>query len=344
MNRSVHKRLLRTALFSTPIIALYGATPLYIFGRIPLNVILFAGTGLLVNIFIFWLVNIWLIRKTWQHAKPWRRYALSHSITLGFHIVFSLARFLFINTPDDKLREQLPLRDGGLLLYPFMSVLAINTIIIIISNSILLSHKKKSAELEVESLKVNNLEAQQKVLMQQLQPHFLFNALSVLKSLIKENADEAERYTVKLSAFLRYAVQVNNTVLVPLADELAFTQDYIELQKVRFGDSLQVDIDVPGEVRHQQLPAYALQTLVENAIKHNAFTEKRPLHIHIWYQKGVITIRNNKLLAKLTGSPGTGLKNLNDRYQLIANESIAIIDGADSFEVTVKLLHKEQRA
>jgi two-component system, LytTR family, sensor kinase len=162
-----------------------------------------------------------------------------------------------------------------------------------------------------------------------------------LKSLIRQYPGEAESYTMKLSEFLRYTMQAHNSNLVPLRQELKFTQDYLELQKMRFENSLRIGLDIPQEALDWLLPAYALQTLVENAIKHNAFTDKKPLHISISCAQDRISVCNNKLLSKAEGSPGMGLKNLNDRYRLIADKEIIIADQNHQFCVTVPLIPNE---
>jgi len=341
MDKSLFRRFVRTALISTPILALYGVTPFYIFSKVPLEFILVGGLGITFNVVILWTINIFIVRYSGS-AKKWKWYGLSYIFTIVFH-------FLLIT-----IREQLPppsfIKEGELsfgknilIAYPFVSILAINTIILIICNSILATQKNRDAEIEIRELRLSNLEAQKQALLQQLQPHFLFNTLSILKSLIKENPDEAENYAIKLSEFLRYTVQVHKTDLVSLEQELKFANDYIDLQKVRFENSVIFDINIPRNVYKMQLPAYALQTLVENAIKHNAFTEKRPLYINInCVDDDSILVSNNKMLTKAVDTTGTGLKNLSQRYRIIANKGIEIMDYKDEFSVKVPLLNNDQ--
>jgi two-component system, LytTR family, sensor kinase len=339
MNNNFYTRLLRIALFSSPILALYGITPVYLFNKVPPSFLLFAGMGIMVNVLLYWFVNIWLIKRTYKKRKVVIWYIFSY-----LFVFFSQAVLTFIRdrvAPPLLIDMEMHIDKITLLTYPLMSILAINTIILIICNAVIASQKNKNAAFEIEQLKVNNLEAQTKVLMQQLQPHFLFNALSVLKSLIKENPDEAENYAVKLSEFLRYTLQVNNSTIVSVEDELKFTKDYIELQKVRFGNSFLCTINIPASIYKSKLPAYALQTLVENAIKHNLFTEKNALQVTIEYKDNQISVYNNKLLLKPTDGTGTGLKNLNDRYKIIANKEIEIINNNLGFCVKVDLLNNE---
>ncbi len=330
---------MQTALLSSPIIAIYGVIPVYVFNNLPAEFLLFGCIALTINVFIFWLINIAVIKKTEQYQR-WKQFAASYFFTALTHFAF-----LGLRVGMEKIKPlqlDLSLVGKGFLVYPIISMFAINTIILIICNSISLAQKKELAEFEVQRLKVNSLEAQQKVLMQQLQPHFLFNTLSVLKSLIQQNPEEAETYVIRLSQFLRYTIEVNNTALVPLGNELQFTRDYIDLQKVRFENSLLCTFDVPDRELGKMLPAYALQALVENAIKHNAFTDRKPLRIAVSFENNGIQVCNNKSTAKAHNSSGTGLANLNARYQLMAGKMITIQEDNNRYCVFVPLLNQNQ--
>lgn len=340
MDQPLYKRLLRTAVISSPIIGLYGVTPIYLLNKVPFTFILFAGSGIMVNVFIFWMINIAII-KYFGSENKFRWYLISYISIITVHLLFVILRNV-LPVPEVLPVVEIPFKKGILIAYPLISTFAINTIILIICNSLLTSEKHKNAELEIEQLKVNNLEAQKKVLLQQLQPHFLFNTLSVLKSLIKESPDDAQNYSVKLSEFLRYSIQEHRKELVTVHQELKFTTDYIDLQKVRFEDSLVFSIDIPEEVNQLYIPAFALQTLVENAVKHNSFTEKKPLFVNILFAENAITVWNNKMPGKLTDTTGTGLKNLNQRYKIITNREITVKDEKDEFSVSVPLLNEMQ--
>ncbi len=340
MNKYLYRRLIKIALLSTPIIALYGVTPIYLFNKIPAIFFLFAGTALTINVFILWIGNIGIIALLEKKVVVWKWYMLSYAYGLVTHFTFFLLRNK-IKPPSfiENIDNTLKIDKVTLIAYPLIAILAINTIIIIICNAVLANHKNKNAELEIQELKVTNLEAQKQVLMQQLQPHFLFNTLSVLKSLIKENPEDAENYSIKLSEFLRYSIEIHKSDLVSVEQELKFTNDYIDLQKVRFEHSLICEINLPNDILSMKIPAYALQSLVENAIKHNSFTEKKPLYIKISCADETIKVWNNKMLNKHIETSGTGLKNLNQRYKLITNKEIVVNDGEEDFSVSVHILN-----
>lgn len=321
------KKLFKAALISSPIIGIIGSTPLFIIEKISISNIVILWFFLTYIVLSFWLVNIFIISKI-KKTDSVKRYLLSFLLTLTLQFLYIFLILVF----DIKLLPR------SVDFYPLLPAIGINTIIVILSNSIILQYQKRNAELEIERLKVNNLEAQRLMLLQQLQPHFLFNALSTLKSLISENPTKAEDYTVRLSEFLRYSIQAKNNELVLLGDSIKFTEDYIELQKVRFGDSFDCKIDIPEVELQKKVPIYAVQTLVENAIKHNAFNDKNPLFIQILMDGGRLKVINNLITKKDKTNSGTGLENLNQRYKILANLEIEVNITEDSFIVFINLI------
>jgi LytS/YehU family sensor histidine kinase len=226
------------------------------------------------------------------------------------------------------------------LMYSLASTIAVNTIILVIINSELLKRDTEIAEFEIQNLKLANLKAQKQVLLQQLQPHFLFNALSTLKSLITENPEKAEVYSIHLSEFLRYSVHANQNDLVTLERECEFTKDFLNLQKVRFGAALQWTIDIDQDEYQKFIPVLSLQTVVENAIKHNTFTEKKPLNISIFSNDSILTVSNDKSPKQIVLRSGIGLRNLSDRYKLLTQDGLKIEEVENNFTIHLKLLEK----
>jgi LytS/YehU family sensor histidine kinase len=322
-------KLIKLALITSPILSIYGVAPVLLYKSMGLAEISIGFLSLTVLILSSWLYNIYLAKKV---NRIFKRYLLSYAITLFFN---SIVVFIPFYIMPDFLGKEVGL---NFLFYALTATMSINTIILIVINAELLKLKKDIAETENQKLKVVNLEAQKQVLMQQLQPHFLFNALSTLKSLIHENAEQAEDYSVKLSEFLRYSVEAYSKELVTLEEELQFTNDYLELQKARFGIAFHCEIQIEESALKLKLPVFALQTLVENALKHNAFTEKKSLIIDVTTENNLLKVSNNKIPKALIHTSGTGLKNLNERYKLTSGKAIEIANSENVFTVTINLL------
>ena len=173
-------------------------------------------------------------------------------------------------------------------------------------------------------------------LKNQMNPHFLFNSMNVLSSLIYQDADKANVFTKKLSAVYRYLLGTDKHITVTLAEELEFVNNYIYLQKIRFGESIQVEYAIPEEAMQRTVIPASIQVLVENAIKHNRCTVDTPLHISIVYQKGIITVTNNLQLRYDVVKSGIGLKNLAMQYEL-QGKKIVVHQNAESFSVSLYL-------
>ncbi len=201
---------------------------------------------------------------------------------------------------------------------------------------------KMAIELENSRLKMKSMEASYLQLKQQVHPHFLFNALNTLKSLIRKQPDQAEIYLKRLSDFLRVSVTTNDDKLNKLSNELKFCIDYLELQKIRFGRALQFSISIPEDIQSGYVPGFSIQQLIENAIKHNALTVEHPLLIELKYEDGYVQVSNNKQKKTLDGkTSGTGLINLAERYKIISGDEIIIKEDEEYFSVSIKILNHE---
>lgn len=176
-------------------------------------------------------------------------------------------------------------------------------------------------------------------LKNQLDPHFLFNSLNVLTSLIDENPRQAEKFTTKLSKVYRYVLEHKDKDLIPLEDELQFAKSYMELLKMRFEDG--VSFSIPETVSNPELKIVplSLQLLLENAVKHNVITSKNPLEIKIYEEDGYLVVVNNiNLKSSLEKSTKVGLKNINQRYSLITKAKVEITNKNKLFKVRLPLL------
>ena len=196
---------------------------------------------------------------------------------------------------------------------------------------------RKSA-LEAEILRNEKLASQYQSLKDQLNPHFLFNSLNVLTNLVYENADKSAEFIQKLSRIYRYVLEAQKEELIGLAMEVTFATNYLELQKIRFDESLQFSIEI--EDQSGLIPPLSLQLLLENAIKHNVVSEEHPLVIHIFRKENNLWISNTfqPKSSQTEPSTGVGLSNIKMRYQLISNQEMEVIQTEDEFLVKLPIL------
>jgi len=196
---------------------------------------------------------------------------------------------------------------------------------------------------EKEALKRAHIENELKVLNHQINPHFLFNSLNTLMSIIPEDSNLALEFTRRFSNVYRYVLQSKNKDLVSLGEEMQFVHSYIFLMKIRHGDNLMADININDKDLLCQVPPLTIQMICENSVKHNTISEAHPLHLKIHIADEMIIIRNNKnkKLIKEDGT-GTGLENIEKRYHYLSEKSILIIDEEEYFEVHLPLLKVEK--
>ena len=180
-------------------------------------------------------------------------------------------------------------------------------------------------------------------LKNQLDPHFLFNSLNVLTSLIGENPLKAEKFTTKLSKIYRYVLEQRNKELIPLEEELRFASAYMELLGMRFEDAVKFTLPESVSNRELKIVPLSLQLLLENAVKHNVVSTSKPLEIHIFEKEGYLHIQNNNNPKEAIGkSTKVGLRNIADRYGLFTHKKVLIENNSKTFTVSLPLLEKTQ--
>ena len=190
------------------------------------------------------------------------------------------------------------------------------------------------------SLQSENLKAQLNQLRQQVNPHFLFNNLSTLRSMVHANDPQSEEYILKLSDVYRQILQKRESAVVTFGEELEFLKAYIYLLKLRHENALIVEIEIIDESLQYSLPAFAVQLLVENYIKHNIVSEAHPLVIQIFQpEASIITVSNNYQPKNISDeSFGLGTENLKTRYELLGiTDGIQIEQTETHYITTLKL-------
>ena len=320
----------------------------------PLMIVLIGTIFITFLIFTFWSINILLTYTLDKYSvtiSTKTKYLISYALCiLAFILIRIILQFLGsaiyyqILTQKISYLTMFQAHSIEVVRFTMISLFALssNTIILIIQDLMLLREKKAIIESENAQLKIKNIEATYNQLKQQIHPHFLFNSLNTLKTLIRKQPKDAEVYLKKLSDFLRASITLNNENLVKLSDELKFCLNYLDLQKARFGEALKFSLEIPEEVKSGLVPVFSVQHLLENAIKHNALTNEFPLLIEIKYDDSRIIVSNNLQAKSIPEeSTGRGLTNLAERYKILSGDEIIFQQDENHFSVSLKILNYE---
>lgn len=220
-----------------------------------------------------------------------------------------------------------------------LSVLILASLIV---HSFIFFKNWKTAAVQQEKLKHEHLALQYDTLVNQVNPHFLFNSLNSLAALIDKDQDKAGQFVKKLSEIYRYVLDQKVNELVSVESELKFLESYIFLQKIRFAENLIISMDVTP-VRKRKVIPLSLQMLLENAIKHNIISKDRPLHIEIYStDEDYIVVKNdNQKKAAIDGSTGLGIENIKRRYEFFTNKPVKTIENQEYYMIELPTIKPE---
>jgi len=200
----------------------------------------------------------------------------------------------------------------------------------------------KNSLIELEKHKTESANAQLQNLKNQLNPHFLFNNLSVLTSLVHKNQDKAAHFITELAKVYRYVLDTKSSELVTLQEELTFINHYIYLQKIRFEDRISFEIKIDERKKTDYLLPMCLQMLVENTIQHNETSQANPLKVIIYTENNSLIIENPiKLRSNVADSTKTGLKNIEMRYTFYTDEKVIVMNNGKVFKVILPLIQRK---
>lgn len=203
--------------------------------------------------------------------------------------------------------------------------------------TVFLIKERQTDLLAFEQLERARVEAELEILKSQIDPHFMFNSLNTLAYLIENDQKRALQFNESLSDVYRYILVNKQKELVTLQDELAFANSYFTLVRIRFGLGVhfEVKIDKP---ENKLMAPISLQLLLENAVKHNEFNEKRPLTISLGLHNGWVEVSNNLQLKKVKDSSRIGLRNLSERYRLLTGKEVIVEQSEKEFRVKLPYL------
>ena len=317
-----------------------------IFGLIYTNYNLFEPLiNYVLSIVLFYLITEILIRVnrkfdkkySWDQ-KPYQHFTIQlgldsfiallivFAVRWSINLVFGISNYI-------SLWDELTL--AALTLFVVL-------VFVIMELSIFLLNKWRYSLAELEKFKKENAEYRFELLRSQLNPHFLFNSLNTLSSLVYENQESAGLFIRELSDVYRYILENRDKDLITLSMEIEFVSSYITLMKLRFGDNLIVEVDLDHLQKNFSIAPLTLQLLIENAIKHNVVSRKKPLHINLFLEDDYMVVCNN-IQPKVNKeySSEMGLKNISNRYSYLSERKIEIIKTNEEFTVKIPLLWEE---
>lgn len=278
----------------------------------------------------FWLLT-WLILK-YDFKKI-------HSISLlkhvGVNLLLTLAGFVVY-----EILTWLTVSFDHFFSILFFQFIVIWLITASISYINVLFETQLKKEKVIERLKIENLESRCNALTNQINPHFFFNALNGISSLVRKKNDENTlNYINKLSDIFRYILQSEKNSLVSLDDELRFVESFSHVMQVRYGSKMNIEVDVPDDKRDLQLPVLSLLPLLENATTHNMIDSEHIMNISIKLEEDNVLKISNPVYPKLTPpvTNGTGLKNLDVRFDMMLGKHIETMNDGETFLVSLPL-------
>ena len=296
-----------------------------------------------VIIVVLWFGNRYIMiysRKKYSLFQEVRKRLIFQSVVmLAFTLVFNnLLGFIaddivFKNSfTDGHFKSDILIQSNSASIFCTIMIIAIY-------ESIYFMNELRHSVEETENLKRENLAAQLNVLRTQVNPHFLFNNLNTLSSLIPENPQHAVDFVQQLSKVYRHILEVKDEKSISLKDELDVLNAYTFLLKTRFDKNLKVTINIPEEKLQKRIVPLSLQILMENAIKHNIVSSDKPLHIDVFTENGSLVVSNNlQMKNQVNESTGIGLDNIRNRYKLLSETPVKVTENETSFTVSIPLI------
>lgn len=260
------------------------------------------------------------------------------SFILSVFVIFLLRIFINVVIENNTLDNFLARETAG----DYIVASVFTFIILLIIHIVYLYKWYQENKIKEQKIIAGTASAQFESLKNQIDPHFLFNSLNVLSSLIEENPENAQRFTTSLSKIYRYVLEQKDKELVSVSEELAFAKTYMNLLKMRFENSITFELPEGFDNPETKVVPLSLQLLLENTIKHNVVSERKPLHIKIYIENNYLIVENNLQKKEvLQDRRGVGLQNIVNRYGLISERKMLIEESATFFKVKIPILTKQ---
>lgn len=297
----------------------------------PSDIVINSSITLMFSVFI-WYYNIYSLPKfsSQRTNKSLFNWKLLLSVLLGILIMVILVighQELFqISKMDAPIMFELRGVLINLIVYMFLHLLFQN-------------YQTQQMGIELERTHAVNLGAQYELLKQQVNPHFLFNSLNTLKSMVEIQDPQSADFILKLSDFYRFTLESRKMDLIPLSEELQILDSYVYLLKARFEDGFILHNNVDPKQYDSAIPPFTLQLLIENCIKHNVVSLDKPLEIKLYTDGDFLVIENQIQLKRGVLSTGVGLDNINQRFMHLVHKEIEIDKTETIFKVKIPLIY-----
>ncbi len=306
------------------------------FKSVPLSLLF----GLSIFKGINWIFKIISHKYSWVKT-PFRLLFLSVLLSVFYTFIVSILIILFWNGIIRGIAlDQINISE---VFYFAFLIALISLLITMIFSSINFLRRWKNMAVQAELLKREKLATEYQALKNQVNPHFLFNSLNTLTSLVYKDQDMAVLFIKKLADVYRYVLEQSEKEIISLSVEIEFIRSYVYLHKIRHKDSLTLKVDVEDCAGKNVIPL-SLQMLVENALKHNIISLEQPLKIEVFCEEGDYLIVKNNLQRKNVlhdnNSNKLGLKNIQSRYEFLTDKKFVVENTDKEFIVKLPLLSK----
>jgi two-component system, LytTR family, sensor kinase len=302
-----------------------------------------------IGYYVFYGVVLTLVNRTFfdylNHKVEWTPKWERFRILIGAvgSIILTMLGIFFIrftiNTVFENQAVEVFLKNEQFRFY--VVALIVTMIISLVFHTIYYYKKAQENKVKEQKLIAGNVSAQFESLKNQIDPHFLFNSLNVLSSLIEENPENAQKFTTSLSKIYRYVLEQKDKELVSLEEELNFAKTYMQLLAMRFENSLTYSLPELSPSEEGKVVPLSLQLLLENTIKHNIVSDTQPLHISITIENGYLVVSNNfQKKEVLQNRKGVGLQNIVNRYAILTEKNVSVEQDDTYFKVKLPLLTK----
>jgi sensor histidine kinase YesM len=284
---------------------------------------------------VMWYFNIYMLSR--QPGKV-RKQSISYK-KLFSSLLFGLVIMLALACIQQLILSHINF--GPVMLMIEVRGILINLVFYMFLHLLQQNYENQHVKMELEQIKNDNLGAQYELLKQQVNPHFLFNSLNTLKSMVETGDPQSVDFILKLSNFYRFTLESRKSDLIHVQDEMEILNAYLFLQKARFDAGFTFTSQLSEKTMKTLIPPFTLQLLVENCIKHNVVSLQKPLHIKI-YEDGDQIVVENQLQPKVgeVNSLGVGLKNIDLRYSHLLKKHIDIIKNEKVFQVKLPLIYE----